>query len=1792
MAEATSKSACVENESHEEHLQYSHDKDGNDIAVVGMACSTAGADDVAEFWTMLQKGVSQHRQVPSDRFSMGSTMRKVDGERPWYGNFINNHDTFDHRFFRMTAREAASTDPQQRLMLQIAYQALEHAGYFHSPEEDVGCFMGTSAVDYLSNTACHPPDAYSVTGSQTGFIAGKVSHYFGWTGPSMALDTACSSSGAALHQACRALANGDCSSALVGASFVMTGPFWYQNLDAAGFLSRSGGCKPFDVDADGYCRGEGVAAVYLCKTADAIAQGKPILARITGAAFRQSSNAVPIVVPHIPTLATVFGEAICRSGLDPEQISMVEAHGTGTKRGDLAEWSAFGQTLGSVKRGEKLVIGSAKGHVGHAEHASGLLALIKTVLSINHGTLPPQAGHTTPASFVQDSPEFEILKQSRPWQSPHRAALVSNYGATGACTAFVVTQTRQRIEFQTPAAAPSTDRYPFWLAGDSQESIQRYACRLVSWIETTPQPLCLAQLSFNLAHQSNRTLKFRYVFSAGTVDELKARLQQHISGKTSSSCTNDHPSRPVILCFGGQGVDCIGLSRDVFDSIALLRSHLDRCDRIFRDLGFDGVYPHIFETAPIEDSVILQTSLFAVQYATAQCWIDSGAPIVAAVGHSFGELVALCVCGKVALEDMARIIAQRAACIRDSWGSERGAMMAVQGPLDKIHEAIQLASETVQKKSTTSEPLSIACCNGPTSFTVSGSTCAIEALTKTATELGIRTKRLSISHAFHSALIESMLPELTASLQEVEVHSGRIHLEHAAEHQVEQIDSMSKYVAHHLRSPVFFDQAVARLAQQYPSAIWLEAGSNSGITHLIAQNLTSYPDATSVAVKICKGGSVTDLTNTTLRLWDEGGPVQFWGHHRAQRPEMDHIFLPSYQFARTRHWLDLKNMEPASQSRPWRERLCTMLSPWDEKQLSATFKVETTTAKFQAWFSGHKVASQALVCPATAQLAIAVEAVGSLQGSEVALRPTISNVEYHFPLCEPFLESLRINVTKSNPREESWSWEIFSEGEGQTKRSFSNGQVNFDAANNGVETLSDIGTSMISYEHCKRLIMDENAEDVLQGRGVYSAFLDVLEYGQQYRGLKKLVGGQHRSAGRVVKHLDVEDGLPDPTIADCFAQTAGIWVNAMTDRPPTSLYLAKGIDKWIPVSSDIQDNTPEKEWHTFAVHRKSEGPGSEVFSSDVYVFEPSTGRLVEAMLGIHYATTTKQSFQAMLSRMTRPHNSATAEDERIQVKDTSQTLKPHQDSNELERLRAILVNLCGVDKREIVGNTELAALGIDSLMAIELAKEIEVGFGVSISQHDVADLETFSDLCQSIPGCTDVGRHDSIISIGSGRSKEHEPRSGDATPSTSKITPATSPRPLSDDEYDSASAEQHGRHFEEYVKEYTRDWHAPSPTRPLERPTQVCFLVTGASGNLGAHVVAELISRPSVTKVLCLNRPKSTDEPAARQSLAFGDKRIYLEEQELAKVEVFAGDTTQHQLGLDEAEYARLVKNVTHICHVAWPMSGSRPLPAFTGQFKALRGLIDLATTISIEKKIRVGFQFVSSVTAVGNHHLLGPGAVLESIPATSIALPTGYSESKYVAELMLAETLQKHASVFDATSIRVGVLAGSRRTGYSNPVEHIPSIIRSSQTVGYVPNLMGDVSWTPVDDAARVLTDLALSEESKHPVYHLSNPNRQSWSAIATWAAEELGLAPSRIIPLKEWTQRVKEFTGPSHENPAGPVADFLEQHFERFFAGDFVLDTTFCQLHSASMREMVPIDRDAVVRYMHVWREMNFIK
>ena len=308
------------------------------VAVVGMSCLVPGAADLEEFSQLLQSGKSQHKEVPADRFGFQTAWRDQDPKRTWYGNFIQDFDTFDHKFFKKSPREMESTDPQHRLMLQVAYQAVQQSGYFHFPDRDkhIGCYVGVGLVDYENNIACYPANAYSATGNLKSFAAGKISHYFGWTGPGLTIDTACSSSAVAIHQACRAIQTGDCSAALAGGINLMTSPEWFQNLAGASFLSPTGQCKPFDSKADGYCRGEGVGAVFLKRLSTAVADGDQIMGVIGGTNVYQNQNCTAITVPNTVSLSDLFSNVVQKACLQPKHVTVVEAHGTGTQVGGIS----------------------------------------------------------------------------------------------------------------------------------------------------------------------------------------------------------------------------------------------------------------------------------------------------------------------------------------------------------------------------------------------------------------------------------------------------------------------------------------------------------------------------------------------------------------------------------------------------------------------------------------------------------------------------------------------------------------------------------------------------------------------------------------------------------------------------------------------------------------------------------------------------------------------------------------------------------------------------------------------------------------------------------------------------------------------------------------------------------------------------------------------------------------------------------------------------------------------------------------------------------------------------------------------------------------------------------------------------------------------------------------------------------------------------------------------------------------------------------------------------------------
>ena len=1387
-------------------------RSADEIAVIGMSCNVAGADDLEGFWKILINGRSQHKEVPPDRFGFETVFREAESKGKWYGNFINNPDAFDHKFFKKTPREAASTDPQQRLLMQVAYQAVEQSGYFQSSKWDldkhIGCYIGVCATDYENNIACHAPNAFSATGNLRSFIAGKISHYFGWTGPGLTIDTACSASAVAIHQACTAILSGECTAALAGGTNMMTQPLWYQNLAAgesyfipqeamltlkftpASFLSPTGQCKPFDVKADGYCRGEAIATVFLKRMSSAIADGDQILGTIAGTAVYQNQNCTPIFVPNAPSLSDLFRKVIHKSQLEVKQISVVEAHGTGTAVGDPAEYDSIRQVFGGLSRSKNLQLGSVKGLVGHTEGTSGVVSLIKVLLMIQEGYIPPQASFSAvnPAIRASPSDKITISTSLQPWDEDYRSALINNYGASGSNASLIVTQAPPLRSKGSREALTETSlgdiRYPFWLSGLDERSIRAYSTRLRQFLRSDiifKKNISVENLAFNISRQSNRSLDRALIFSCQSIDELEQKLVAFESGESAVSSVVQPTPRPVILCFGGQISTFVGLDRHVYDNVKILRSHLDECDSVCRSLGVGSVYPGIFQKEPVSDPVKLQTMLFAIQYASASSWIDSGIQPSAVIGHSFGELTALCISGVLSLHDALKMIVGRSTIIRDSWGSDKGTMLAVEANPEEVERLLEdsrcLCNGT---------PATIACVNGPRSFTLAGPTQSIDAVAQTISSntryLSMLSKRLNVTNAYHSPVVDPLMADLERLGQSITFNEPKIQLERATEFSTVMKPGPT-FVARHMRDPVYFNHAVQRLYKQFPSSIWLEASSNATITTMASRALGSPKNCYFQPVIINSGYPMQQLIDTTLSLWKAGLKVQYWAHSHQQTYDYTPLILPPYQFDRPRHWMELKkppklaaaDQQTQEQIQPKEEvptTLCTFMGYQDSKQIHSRFRINTTIQKYKDIVSGHVIAQTAPICPATLQVDMAVEALMSLQ-PKLNTRdclPQVCDVINKAPVCNDASRSVWLDFEALEDDSLAWLWKITSKSQQSTAvTTHVTGRIAFrPVADSQYQLEFSRYERLVDHQRCLRALEGNDADDVVQGRSIYKIFKPVVDYGEMYFGLRKLVGKGNESAGLVIKKRSGETWL-DPFLGDCFSQVGGIWVNCMTENIAGEMYIANGFEQWTRSPKLAQDDkySSLERWHVLAHHEHT--ASGNAYLTDIFVFDSITGTLTEVILGINYVKVPTATMSKLLSRLTidestkpevlndspslplsmqepetshaPPLLSHSSQEAKVPKLGNGMASSPGQEN--AKKLKLVLADISGLELGEISDDVELADIGIDSLLGMEMAREIEGVFKCTLSTDELMHVTNFPSLLRCLHSALGVVENES-----------------------------------------------------------------------------------------------------------------------------------------------------------------------------------------------------------------------------------------------------------------------------------------------------------------------------------------------------------------------------------------------------------------------------------------------------------------
>ncbi|TVY81378.1 Iterative polyketide synthase CazM [Lachnellula suecica] len=1151
-----------------------------------------------------------------------------------------------------------------------------------------------------------------------------------------------------------------------------------------------------DEKADGYCRAEGYGWVFLKKLSDAVRDGNPILAVIPSTAVHQNQNVTPMFVPNSPSLSTLFKDVLRKAKVAPRDISLVEAHGTGTPVGDPAEYESIRRALGGPVSGrqKKLPIGSVKGHIGHTEGASGVLALIKVIIMMRQAFIPPQASHNKMNGHIDVRPDdmMEVVTKLRSWDEEHKIALLNNYGASGSNASLIVAQPPKSL-----AVSRNMDTehsvYPFWITGFDARSISAYASKVASYIRSSPrEPNTLADLSFAVNRQCNRSLAQGFMFSSRSMAELEEKLERAASVGSDKDVaahigfTSVKAERPVILCFGGQVSRFVGLDRKLYDNVAILRHHLDSCDAVVTSLGLESIYPDIFSKEPIRDTVKLQTTLFATQYACAKAWMDCGleAKISAVVGHSFGEITALCVAGALSLEDTVKLVAARAKLVRDAWGADPGAMVAVESDQSLVQELLQAANSTPNSDGSAS----IACYNGPRSFTLAGSTAAVDAIEKTLNSIAkfsaIKSKRLSVTNAFHSGLVEKLVDDLGQVGKSLTFQKPYISVERSTKEGSNTLNW--EFVPKHMREPVFFDHAVQRLAKKHPQAIFLEAGFNSTITVMaaraLAQSKAVTPGHHFQAVSIANGG-FNSLTDVTVALWNQGLRVSFWAHHAQQTLEYAPLLLPPYQFDKSpasRHWLPVKS--PLELVEKAAEALLLQrggvsghgqiegieakpLAMWDfvgyqdENRKKARFRINTGSDKYQRFFTGHLIAQTAPICPGTLECDIAIEALFNLHPDwvEGGMLPVMRDLVNEAPICADPSRVFYIELSSLDKKSKQWGVHIFSvEKDAAVEQPKTHAEAHIDMRSpTEAAYIQEYAhfERLASHVRCQELLklsLDDDGVESLQGRQVYRAFAPVVDYSELYRGVRYVVGRGAECAG--VVQLDRRYRQPDTwldtPLSDSFSQVGGLWVNIMTDCPPEDMYIANGCQfSMRSPKHKLADRAATDVWHVYARHLRQ---NDAAYTTDVFVFDPATGLLVEVMLGVLYQRVARVSMGKMLARMTKdesvlrikapaPTAGASAADattkpdpkpsKKVVPKKTKKSKKaspaPVSGRRDItEEVQNLVAEISGIGAEEMSLDAEMADFGIDSLMGMELGREVERIFKCTLDQVEQMEATT------------------------------------------------------------------------------------------------------------------------------------------------------------------------------------------------------------------------------------------------------------------------------------------------------------------------------------------------------------------------------------------------------------------------------------------------------------------------------------
>nr|WHN38863.1 polyketide synthase 2 [Elsinoe perseae] len=1363
------------------------------IAIVGMSGRFPSAASVDALWDLLEKGLDVHRKIPSDRFDADahcdpSGKGKNKSHTP-YGCFIDEPGLFDPRFFNMSPREAAQTDPMGRLALVTAYEALEESGYVpnRTPSTKlhrIGTFYGQTSDDWREINAAENVDTYFITGGVRAFAPGRINYYFKFAGPSYSVDTACSSSLAAIQLACTSLWAGDCDTACAGGLNVLTNPDIFSGLSKGQFLSKTGSCKTYDNDADGYCRGDGCGSVILKRYEDAVADKDNILGCILGAATNHSAEAVSITHPHAGNQEFLFKKVLADAGVDAHEISYVEMHGTGTQAGDGIEMTSVSNTFAPPHRrrtpDEKLFLGAIKANVGHGEAASGINSLAKVLMMFKKNAIPANVGikGVMNKTFPKDLGERNVhipVKQvafPRNGDAPRRIFL-NNFSAAGGNTSLLIEDGPVRKQ---PTIKDPRSNLPITVTARSIASLKRNINNLKGYLAKTPEAT-LTSLSYTTTARRIQH-NYRVAFPATDIAKVSEALDAQIKDSYSPVAIS---ATKVAFCFTGQGSQYTGLGQKLYQDLPSFKADIDQLNQLAASHNLPSFLELLDGTDVATISPVkVQLGMACIQVALARMWESWGVTPSAVIGHSLGEYAALHVAGVISASDMVFLVGRRAELLVKDCTPHTHGMLAVKGSTEDIRSALG------------PKMTEVACINGPEETVLCGSSEVVTSANETLTGKGMKSTKLNVPFAFHSAQVDPILESFKAIASSVSFKKPAVPVLSPLSGDIITEEGVvgPDYLAKHARETVNFRQALesGQKAKIFDGkTAWIEIGAHPVCLGMVKASVET--NATAPSLRRGEDAWKT-LANSFCALFLAGVYINFDEYHRAFNDAQQLLHLPTYSFDDKKYWLDYHNnwtltkgeaqqsakaveAAPAEAAAPV-ERTYKKLSDSCQKIIDEEFSANAGRVLIQSDVCqphlrkvtmGHQVNNTAL-CPSSLYNDMAMTVADYIYKT---LRPSAPKIGYnvaHMEVPKPFIikadappEGQHLQLDAQADLEENEAklvWRSVTP-EGKQLVEHAHCTVKFEDISTWQENWESISFMVKSQiENLQRKTRTQEAHII--GRGLaYKLFKVFVDYAEPYRGMEEIILDNKATEATASIHFQnkPEDGnfFFPAYWCDSMAHLGGFIVNA-TDLCDSDNFISVS-HGWgsIKVAKEMSAN---KKYRNYV--RMIEKPGN-VTQGDVYVFDG------DEIIAVIYALKFQKIPRKVLNTFLPPQKAAASnpapsaapaamrpsikQAPRINTQTQPVKVAPKQVSVATPALKAgskkadlkkpagptivsrvmqIIATETDVDSSELVDQAAFENLGVDSLMSLTISARFREELDMDISSTLFTDFPTVGEM--------------------------------------------------------------------------------------------------------------------------------------------------------------------------------------------------------------------------------------------------------------------------------------------------------------------------------------------------------------------------------------------------------------------------------------------------------------------------------